>query len=137
MNYKEAYNYIFNEIGQEGLKLLDFVAKDDTLNGIIYIQEITKCDVNTAKLLWVDLKCQFGTEETNPFLKKSTLSPQQQAHNQAVAREALNKPKCQICGSTNIKRISTTEKAVNVAMFGLLGNKRKYQWHCNNCKSDF
>lgn len=67
----------------------------------------------------------------------STLSPQQQAHNQAVAREALNKPKCQICGSTNIKRISTTEKAVNVAMFGLLGNKRKYQWHCNNCKSDF
>lgn len=48
-----------------------------------------------------------------------------------------NIPKCHICGSTNLKRISSTEKATNIALFGLFGNKRKYQWHCNSCKSDF
>lgn len=45
-------------------------------------------------------------------------------------------PKCPTCGSTNIRRISTAEKAVNAGMFGLLGNKRTYQFECMNpnCK---
>lgn len=45
-------------------------------------------------------------------------------------------PKCPTCGCTNIRRISATEKAVNIGMFGLLGNKRKYQFECLNpaCK---
>ncbi len=45
--------------------------------------------------------------------------------------------KCPYCQSTNTKKISSTAKAVNVALFGIFGNKRKYQWHCNNCNSDF
>jgi len=48
-----------------------------------------------------------------------------------------NIPKCPYCNSTNLKKISTGEKVTNIALFGLLGNKRKYQWHCNSCKSDF
>lgn len=104
-------------------------AEKDKLKVITLLVEKFNCDFESARMV---CDC-FIDGKPLP----STLSPQQQAHNQAVAREALNKPKCRICGSTNIKRISTTAKAVNVAMFGLLGNKRKYQWHCNNCKSDF
>ena len=48
-----------------------------------------------------------------------------------------NTPKCPYCNSSNLKRITTTAKVVNIAMFGLLGNKRKYQWHCNNCSSEW
>lgn len=44
---------------------------------------------------------------------------------------------CPYCHSSNTSKITTTAKAVNIALFGLLGNKRKHQWHCNNCKSDF
>lgn len=44
---------------------------------------------------------------------------------------------CPYCQSSNTKKISTTSKAVNTAMFGLLGTKRHKQWHCNNCNSDF
>lgn len=45
-------------------------------------------------------------------------------------------PKCPTCGCTDIRKISTTEKAVNIGMFGLFGNKRKYQFECLNpaCK---
>lgn len=44
---------------------------------------------------------------------------------------------CPYCHATNVRKISTTAKAVNAAIFGLLGNKRRYQWHCDKCGSDF
>lgn len=44
---------------------------------------------------------------------------------------------CPYCKSTKCKRITATAKAINVALFGIFGNKRRYQWHCNECKSDF
>lgn len=42
-------------------------------------------------------------------------------------------PQCPTCSSTNIKKISGTSKVVSVAMFGLLSQKVKKQFHCNNC----
>lgn len=44
-----------------------------------------------------------------------------------------NVPKCPTCGSSNIKRVSGTSKAVSVVMFGLLSQKVKKQFRCNNC----
>ena len=44
---------------------------------------------------------------------------------------------CPYCKSENTTKISSFEKATNIFMFGIFGQKRKYQWHCNNCKSDF
>ncbi len=44
-----------------------------------------------------------------------------------------NIPKCPTCNSLNIKKISTTDKIINTALFGIFGNKRKKQFHCNNC----
>jgi len=41
-------------------------------------------------------------------------------------------PKCPTCGSTNIKRISALERGTNAAIFGLYGNKRRYQFECLN-----
>lgn len=48
-----------------------------------------------------------------------------------------NVPKCPTCGSVDITRISTTAKVVNVAMFGLLGQKRKHQFKCKNCRYEW
>lgn len=44
-----------------------------------------------------------------------------------------NKPKCPTCSSSNLKKVSTTSKAVNTVMFGLLGTKRYKTFHCNDC----
>lgn len=52
-------------------------------------------------------------------------------------KPVVNTPHCPTCNSTNIKRISTTTKVTNIAMFGLLGNKRKKTFHCNNCKYEW
>lgn len=56
---------------------------------------------------------------------------------QEEAREKAKKAECPYCHSRNTVKISKTAKAVNTAVFGVVGQKRKYQWHCNNCKSDF
>ena len=57
---------------------------------------------------------------------------QQEAIKQA-RKEEKNQPKCPTCQSTNIKKIPATSKATNALLFGLFGNKRNKQWHCNNC----
>ena len=46
-------------------------------------------------------------------------------------------PKCPICGSTNLKKLSFTNKAISVGVFGLLSNKINKTWECKNCKSTF
>lgn len=56
-----------------------------------------------------------------------------------LRNSALSTPTvyCPYCRSINTSKISTTSKAVDTAVFGIFGQKRKHQWHCNNCKSDF
>lgn len=44
---------------------------------------------------------------------------------------------CPYCKSTNTRKISTTAKAANTALFGIFGTKRYKQWHCNKCGSNF
>lgn len=133
MNYNEIMdNIIDNEYMNKtefSKKFDELCGKKDKLKAITLLVEKYNCDFDDARMV-----CDYIIDGTLP---PSNLSPQQQAYNNAVAQEALNKPHCPYCNSTNLKRITTTAKAVNIAMFGLLGNKRKYQWHCNNCKTDF
>lgn len=49
----------------------------------------------------------------------------------------IHLPRCPYCGSTDLHKITSVDKVVNIALFGLFGNKRRYQWHCNNCKTNW
>lgn len=44
---------------------------------------------------------------------------------------------CPYCHSKDTKKITTTSKVVNTAVWGIFGTKRHKQWHCNQCNSDF
>lgn len=46
-----------------------------------------------------------------------------------------NVPKCPTCGSTNIKKISTLNRAVSIGTLGLLSGKIGKNYECLNCKS--
>ena len=88
----------------------------------------------TANKTFVEFKKQIYSE----FKKieqetRASLTPEQIAHNNAVAREWQNKPKCPTCTSKNVKKISGTSKVVNTAIFGIFGTKRYKTFHCNNC----
>ena len=63
-------------------------------------------------------------------IQKEEFAKKQKQMNQSLSN---NIPKCPTCGSTNLKKITATQKASNAVLFGLFGNKRKKQFHCNTC----
>lgn len=67
---------------------------------------------------------------------KTNLKQQEQV--QESKREKENTIHCPYCNSTNVKKITTTSKAVHTAIFGIFSmGRNSKQWHCNDCKSDF
>ena len=49
-----------------------------------------------------------------------------------------NTPKCPICQSTNLSKITTVQKAGKIALFGIFGmGDNGKTWRCNNCGSKF
>ena len=46
-----------------------------------------------------------------------------------------NVPKCPTCGSTNIRKISTLNRAVSIGTLGLLSGKIGKNYECLNCKA--
>ena len=128
MNYNDIIDK-FCENPQILKELEPFTKSKDKLGFINKLIELINCDFDSARIV-----CDYIIDGTLP---PSDLSPQQQAYNNAVAQEWLNKPKCPTCNSTNIKKISGLSKAGSVAMFGIFSQKVKKQWHCNNCGSNF
>lgn len=52
--------------------------------------------------------------------------------------ETINVPKCPICQSTNLSKISATKKVAKIAAFGIFGmGDNGKTWKCNNCGSKF
>lgn len=149
MNYDEAKNYLYNgdgsvekELGHKFNALFMAVTDDDVVEGLNLIQELTSCDDNTAKLLWVDLKRDFGTKENNPILQAREEYEKEEAirkkEEMLQAIKYKNNAECPYCHSKNTKKISTLSKAGSVALFGVFAiGKTSKQWHCKNCGSDF
>ena len=63
---------------------------------------------------------------------------QQEARNNAIAKTnntQSNTPKCPTCGSTNVKHISTLNRAVSIGVFGLFSSKIGKNYECLDCKA--
>lgn len=66
---------------------------------------------------------------------------QQQLEQERQAEIERNKncvPRCPICNSTNLSKITTTKKAAKIALFGIFGmgdNGKTFK--CNNCGAKF
>lgn len=115
-------------------KINEYLDNDKEDDALFYLQNYFKCTDNIAKEALILYKETVYTGHNEVMEKvRASLTPQQIAHANAEAIELLNKPKCPTCSSTNLKKISTVSKAVNTAMFGLLGTKRNKTFHCNNC----
>ena len=126
MDYNEATNYFKNEIDfSNSSKMLEIIAKDKIIDGINFIMELTKCNLNDAKLIWVDLKMEYGTPDLNPYIESNIT--QKQNTKQYI-------PKCPMCGSINIQKISELNRATSIIGFGILSKKIGKQWQCNNPK---
>lgn len=132
MNYEDALTHMKSRIG---MTVLTSIADDNMMECIAFIKEETSCDDQTAKLIWCDLKMDYGTKENNLII---------QAREDYKSEKAMqdyqyqNNAECPYCHSKNTKKISGLSKAGSIALWGVFAlGKTSKQWHCNSCKSDF
>lgn len=105
---------------------------------------------------WIESKSGYPISEDG-FLKrkiyvekrKKEYEQQKEAEHKAAQQAALesalaranntNIPKCPICGSTNISRITLTTRAVKTAAFGVVGavDDAGKTYKCGNCGCKF
>ena len=96
-----------------------------------------KCKRKYPKLF---LKCSKCNTQ---LIKLSTESKQAenqiaQIMKQTQFQEQPNIPKCPICQSTDLAKISTAKKAGKIILFGIFGaGDVGKTWKCNNCGSKF
>lgn len=79
----------------------------------------------------------YQTDIIEYQLKMSQFRSQVQQQEQ-IKQQLDNSLKCPYCGSTNVKKITTTSKIGSAAVWGIFAvGKITKNYHCKNCKSDF
>lgn len=115
----------------------------------LYPEDFVKCDRCNEELIDNEIYKKWDDNKRNEYMRKykpmyetkpssvtvNKLSVPIQ-HKQDITQQQ-NIPTCPTCGSTNIRRISTAEKATGVILFGIFSNKRKYQFECQNPKCKY
>ena len=80
---------------------------------------------------------EFSYDAFEKFYASLTEKAKENESSNSTSKPSSVSVKCPRCGSTKTSKISSLSKAVSIAAFGIFSQKRKYQWHCNNCGSDF
>ena len=100
---------------------------------LLYLDECEEVTDNHVKLKGgINLICEKCGNKAERIIRYRPLEEAtSQPTNQCV-------PKCPICHSPNIHKITTAKKVSRVAMFGIFSlPKIGKQWKCDNCGSEF
>lgn len=71
------------------------------------------------------------------YEKKHPIKTRQLKFNVPQITKEQNIPKCPICGSTDLKKLSALDRGVSAFMWGLGSNKIGKTYECRKCKSTF
>ena len=101
---------------------IDFNKKIDILK-----DELSKNPLYNEALF--DSSLELVKQKSQEDLKKLLADSERKRKLEALK----NVPKCPTCGSTNIKKISTTRKVVGAGLFGLFSKDATSQFCCGSC----
>jgi len=123
---KKDVTYFVNTILSEAYEKEEIDLKEfrnKLLNELDIFPEDFACEV---------YECNGAPKEINCESAKKRLEKWERAYNKQAALNAT-KPKCPHCQSTNISKISGTERAVSVIGLGILSNKINKSFKCKSC----
>lgn len=132
MDHNEIMNLICDEIKNrtEFYKELETFGLEKNKLGIVNcIMNKYDCEFDTARII-----CDFLIDKKP--MPPTHLSQAQIAQINAKerARQTAPVPKCPMCGSTDIQKISSLNRTASIVGFGILSKKIGKQWQCNNPK---
>lgn len=93
---------------------------------------LNELDVYPEDFVCEVYECNGAPKEINCESAKKRLEKWEYAYNKQAAINA-SKPKCPHCQSTNISKISGTERAASVIGLGILSNKINKSFKCKSC----
>ena len=134
-------------------ELFEKIKSSDIFNKKLFDENVRRYGKKSLySLWWYDKAKQLGqtfnhryrTDEEREKEFEEQFGKNSPAYHEAVIQNLINEskkrkaensniPKCPTCSSTNLKKISTTSKVVNTAMWGIFGTKRHKTFHCNSC----
>ena len=89
-----------------------------------YIKNWSSLDIS-SETYKINMKHLYN-QETIPMINSSKATSPEPQKSSFI-------PKCPTCQSPDINKISITSKAGSLFIWGILSQKIKKQWHCNNC----
>lgn len=120
MDYEDA---LLHMKGRIGITVLTSIANDNMMDCIEFIKKETSCDDQTAKLIWCDLKLEYGTKENNPIIQA-----REEHEKEKRIHEYNTTPRCPKCGSTHIGTVNRGYSIVT----GFIGSGSPRNV-CQNC----
>ena len=138
-NKNNCYSISLIDCGEQKVKIIKVV------------REITGLELPKAKAITDNLSCiktNISLEEANSIKKQIEelggsveIVPYNDDNKipTPVYKSIPNRnvPKCPTCGSTDIRKISATSKAVSAGLFGIFSPKIRKQFHCNSCRYEW
>lgn len=109
--------------------------EDGKWGGYDYVKDLEKkvIDEYISKLPTFDKYAMYDRLDKWHKHRANMLQQHRELQAQKAAAES-SKPKCPTCGSTNVKPITGTERAMSVIGFGLFSKKIGKSYKCLNCK---
>ena len=112
---------------------------DITYENYKSMPKVKKCKNCKRKYPKIFIKCPKCNQQ---LIKLATENKQLDKQVNEIKKEIQeyqenqsNIPKCPTCGSTNVKHISTLNRAVSIGVFGLFSSKIGKNYECLNCKA--
>lgn len=118
---------LYNKKEYDFFEVYSLLCNNQTVPAIKKCVEILKISTIEAKLV-IDV-IKFNNNEI-PYDYEECLE-RLRDYNSSGHR---NYPKCPTCGSSNVKRISTSKRMVSVATLGIASNSMGKTYECLNCK---
>ena len=107
---------------------------------LLLIFKCEKCGSNSGRLNDNDdiitIVCSDCQHENIVLIKQNVSVDNRNKAGIVVDKKTVQEkhiPKCPICSSPNIHKISMSKRAVHGAMFGLFSKTARSQWECKNC----
>ena len=112
---------------------------DITYENYKSMPKVKKCKNCKRKYPKIFIKCPKCNQQ---LIKLSTENKQLDKQVNEIKKEIQeyqekqsNIPTCPTCGSTNVRHISTLNRAVSIGVFGLFSSKIGKNYECLNCKA--
>ena len=97
-----------------------------------------KCQKKYFDTDYYCLKCRYPLEFIEGTEIKDRDAYMQQVYKDHHSKDSQKSiPKCPICGSEKVSKISSMKRLFSVQFWGLASDKIGKQWHCSSCNSNF